>query len=193
LLKQLKDNDPGARIAAAGAYWSVTGKSADPVRVLRDVLRVSDGWTTQMWAANELANIGPEASAAVDELIACLGSETEHVVTSAAGALGRIGPNAKAALPTLIVRLESSDDAHTRACVARALWQIDRWESSPGILQDLLAEGSNSMALSEGSKALGEMGAAAKAAVPLLRPLLMHGDSYVREAAAKALRQIEGE
>ena len=40
-------------------------------------------------------------------------------------------------------------------------------------------------------EAIGEIGPQAKGSAPLLRPLLKHSDSFVRDAAAKALEQIE--
>jgi len=189
----LRDSDQGARIAAAMAYWSVSGKADEAVRVLRSDLQAPGNWMVQMWAANGLAEMGPAAKAAVPELMACLTSDTRYVVTSSAEALGRIGPDAAPAVPALTARLEASDDDYTRVCVAEALWRIGRAEKSLPVLRDALANSCDSMAVSEAARAIGEMGPQAKKTAMLLRPLLKSSDSFVREAAAKALAQIETE
>ena len=187
----LRDGDLGARIAAARAYWSVSGKADDAVRALRSVIRASDRWHVQMWAANALAEIGPAAKAAVPELIACLRSDTRYVVTSSAEALGLIGPDAASVAPGLTALLEDSDDDYTRVCIAQALWRINRSENSLPVLQDALKNSGDFMAVSRAVQAIGEIGPQAKGSAPLLRSLLKHSDSFVRDAAAKALKQIE--
>ena len=187
----LRDSDPGARIAAAEAYWSVSGRADEAVDVLRSVLRAPDGWLARMWAANALAAIGPAAKAAVPELIACLTSDTRYVVTSSAKALGKIGPNAMSAVRALTVRLDGSDDYYTRVCIAGALWRIDRSARSLPVLLDTLKTSSDYMAVSEAAETIGEMGAHAKGAAPLLRPLLKDNNRFVRDAVVKALKQIE--
>lgn len=187
----LRDMDQGARIAAATAYWSVSGQAEDAVSVLRFVLQTPNDWRARMMAANALAEIGPKAKAAVPDLIECLKSDTRYVVTSSSEALGKIGPDAVSAVPTLTARLANSDDDYTRVCIARALWRIGRSEESLPVLQDALENSGDSMAVSAAAEAMGEMGLQAKESAPLLRPLLKDSDSFVREASAKALEQIE--
>lgn len=187
----LTDNDPGARIAAAAAYWSVTGRAEEPVQVLRSVLRSSGSWAVQMWAADALAELGSAAKAAVRDLIPCLESETRYALTSSATALGRMGPCAATAVPALTGRLMESDDHYTRVCIARALWRISAWEKSLSVFEDALRNSRDSMAVSAAAEAVGEMGAQARGLAPLLRPLLKDSDSFVRDAAKKALGQIE--
>jgi HEAT repeat protein len=187
----LRDSDPGARIAAAEAYWSVSGKADEPVRVLRAVIQPAGTWIIQMGAANALAEIGPAAKAAVPELIACLASDTRHVVASSAKALGGIGPDAASAVPALTTQLEKSDDQYTRVCLVRALWRINRSERTLPVLQDALTNSRDFMALSEAAEAIGEMGHQAAAAAPLLQPLVKDSSSHVRNAAAEALKHLE--
>ncbi|MCY2990124.1 MAG: HEAT repeat domain-containing protein [Planctomycetota bacterium] len=187
----LRDSDPGARIAAAAAYWSVSGKADDPVRVLRSVLQTPDRWAAQMWAADALAEIGAAARPAVPELIACLKSDTRYVATSSAKALGKIGPDAVSAVPALTAQVEESDDHYTRVCMARALWRINRSARTLPALQDALTNSRDSMAVSEAARAFGEMGAQATGSVALLRPLLKDSNSFVRNAAAEALKQFD--
>ena len=114
LYQGLRDPDQAARIAAAQAYWSVSGQADDAVRVLRSELAGSSDWKAQMWAADALAEIGPAAQAAVPELMARLSSDTRYVVTSSAEALGKIGPAAVPARPALTARLRDAGDFYTR-------------------------------------------------------------------------------
>jgi HEAT repeat protein len=187
----LRDRDPGARIAAAAAYWSVSGKADEAVGVLRPILRAADNWQTRMWAADAVAEIGPQAKTAIPELIACLKSDTQYVVTSSAKALGKIGPAAASAGPALIAGLEGSDDGYTRVCIAAALWRIDRSEKSLPVLQDAIKNDDEFMAVSQAAQAIGDMGSEGKSCAPLLRPLLKHSDSFVRDAAREALEKLE--
>jgi HEAT repeat protein len=189
----LRDTDLGARIAAAEAYWSVSGKADEAVGALRSVLQTPSDWLVQMWAAGALAEIGPAAKAAVPELIAALKSDTRYVVSSSAEALGKIGPDAASAVPALAARLEQCDDDYIRVCLARALWRINRSERSLPLLRDALRDSRGFMAVSQAVEALGEMGPKAKESVPLLRSLLTYSDRPFRDSVAKALAQIEKE
>jgi HEAT repeat protein len=187
----LRDSDPGVRVAAAAAYWSITGKTEDAVRTLQSALQTADDWAAQMWAADALAEIGPAAKAAVPDLMTCLKSDTRYVVTSSAKALGKIGPDAAAAVPVLTAQLEKSDDRYTCVCIAHALWRINGSDKSLPVLRDTLKNSRDFMAVSAAAEAIGEMGPQAVASASLLAPLLKNGNSFVREAAAKAIKQIE--
>ena len=189
----LQDRDPGARIACALAYWSVTGKAEETVSVLRSAIQTTDHWAERMWAADALAEIGPAADGAVPDLIACLKSNAQHVVTSSAKALGEIGPSAASAVPVLTAQLKDSDNNCTRVCIAWALWRINHSEQSLPVLEDTLANSRDFMALSQAAEAIGEMGPQARGLAPLLEPLLKDSDSFVREAAAKAIKQVDRE
>jgi HEAT repeat protein len=191
LYQGVRDPDQAARIAAAQAYWSVSGQADDAVRVLRSELAGSSDWKAQMWAADALAEIGPAAQAAVPELMARLSSDTRYVVTSSAEALGKIGPAAVPARPALTARLRDADDFYTRVCIARALWRINRSEEALPVLHDALANSRDFMAVSEAAEAVGDMGPEAAGSETLLRPLLKEGDPFVRKAAADALKQLE--
>ncbi len=191
LYQGLRDPDQAARIAAAQAYWSVSGQADDAVRVLRSELAGSSDWKAQMWAADALAEIGPAAQAAVPELMARLSSDTRYVVTSSTEALGKIGPAAVPARPALTARLRDAGDFYTRVCIARALWRINRSEEALPVLHDALANSRDFMAVSEAAEAVGDMGPEAAGSETLLRPLLKEGDPFVRKAAADALKQLE--
>ncbi len=189
----LRDTDLGARIAAAQAYWSVSGKADEAVGALRAVLQTPHDWLVQMWAAGALAEIGPAAKAAVPELIACLKSDARYLVSSSAEALGKIGPEAASAVPALAAQLEQCDDDYCRVYIARALWRINRSERSLPLLQDVLRDPRDYMAISGAVEALGEMGPKAKESVRLLRSLLTYSDREFQDSVAKALERIEKE
>ena len=173
------------------AYWSVSGKADEAVQVLQSIIQAPDDGLVRMWAADALAELGPAAKAAVPDLIPCLKSDTRYVVTSSAEALGRIGPGAASAVPALTARLTESDDQYTRVCIARALWRISACEKSLSVFEDALRNSRDFMAVSAAAEAVGEMGPQARGLAPLLRPLLKDSDSFVRDAAKKALGQIE--
>lgn len=191
LQRCLNDMNIGARIAAAKAHWSVSGKADEAVRVLRSAIQQADRWFTHMWAADALAEIGPAAIDAKPELIQGLNSSTRYVVTSSAEALGRIGPDAVDAVPALVARLEKTDDFYTRTCLARALWRMNRSEQSLPVLKAVLQASGDFMALSEAAETVGEIGRPAESMLPLLRPLRKHSDAFVRKAADNAIRQFE--
>ena len=71
------------------------------------------------------------------------------------------------------------------------MWRINRSDKSLPVLQDALVNSRDFMAVSEAARAIGEMGPQATGSAALLLPLLKDSDSFVREAAAEALKQIE--
>ena len=191
LRDRLTDSDPGARIAAAQAYWSVSGKADEAVSVVRSVLQAATDGTTRCAAIEALEKIGPAARTAVPDLIPCLDSNFHSAVTSATDALAKIGPDALPAVPALTNMLEHSEYDEVRACAARALWHINRCERALPVVQDVLKNSSHDWGLTKAARAIGEMGPQAVECVPLLQALLKHNESFVRDAAKEALRQIE--
>lgn len=72
---------------------------------------------------NALGEIGPEAKAAVPQIVARLGSKNSYARQHAARALGRIGPNASEAVATL-QKLLVDEDTGVRVWAAFALARI---------------------------------------------------------------------
>jgi HEAT repeat protein len=191
LQKGMRDDDEGARIAAAEAYWVITGKADEAVEVLRSALKSGERWTVQMWAADALQTLGPAAKAAVPELIECLASEHHYVIADSAEALGKIGADAASAESALSETLANADDDFVRVCIAQALWRINRSESALPIVRAILAESPDSMAISQAARSVAEMPDQADEWKPLLRAKLKHTNRFVREAAAETLKQLE--
>jgi HEAT repeat protein len=120
-IEMLKRSDPPSKRTAAQALANMRSQNPDAVPLLIPMLK--DDWM-DCEAASALSVIGPEAQAAVPDLIALLKRRTGWPRYLAAEALGNIGPEAKAALPAL--REAMKDPAplvQAGACVA--VCQVD--------------------------------------------------------------------
>jgi HEAT repeat protein len=145
-----------------------------------------------------LAALGPDAAAAVPALLKALDDDDTQVRRGAITALGRIGPKARAAVPALTQALEDKNRDY-RFLALRALAGIGP-ESGLGIPElmrayQLAAPPSSGADLNypqrvDICKLLGEQGAKAEKAVPLLVEALKDMQPGVRRAAADALEAI---
>jgi len=142
-------------------------------------------------AAQALGGIGPGIGEdAVGALAKALRDSSDPVREDAAIALGRLGPFAKSAAPALEEALANGPIA-ARVPAARALWLVTgRTERAVDVLIEELAELNWTY---DAVQTLGEIGPAAKKAVPALVALLKLTDEEedVREAAIDALKKIE--
>jgi len=150
-------------------------------------------------AAVAIAAIGPDAAAAVPELRKII--DADGVPTglrySAAYALGRIGPAAKPAAARLR-ELAASDDELLATVATWATMKVepeDRslFDSAVPLLRKAI-RGERELVRLEAAVALGDIGAAAVKAIPILE-LVSEEDpsSSVRSAAAAALAKIRAE
>ncbi len=170
-----KGTDPLRMVAirALGAYGR---DAASTVPVILPFLKDQDP-RVRWFAAEAIANIGPEARAAVPALIEALRSdavatgrdeENYSVLTKApirliaAHALGRIGPDARAAVPALTAAL-SGPDARVRLTSARALGRMKEAASPavPGLVR-LATRGSNSQVAVQAAESLRMLGPIAR-------------------------------
>lgn len=141
-----------------------------------------------------LGIIGPPAKPAVDELLKSVASDDETIRNSAVFALGRIGPAAKKADPALR-KLLGDEEEFARAL---ALWALVRIE--PGDAK-LVAQavpvftkglsGEREVARIESAATLGLLGSSAKSALPALKKALSDESPAVRQAAQKAIDEIQ--
>lgn len=152
-----------------------------------------------------IGKIGPAAKDALPMLIQQLADDKWEVLSiQAALALGDVGESAFSAIPALGKMLQSSNK-NERLAAAVAIRRIggDTIITVP-VLTDLLSVRRDlfvwgefwgirraSQLRREAATALGELGPAAKTAVPALKALLTDEFVTVREAAEQALRQIE--
>ncbi|MFM7033986.1 MAG: HEAT repeat domain-containing protein [Planctomycetia bacterium] len=149
-------------------------------------------------AAVTLAAIGPDAAQAVPALERILadGAEEKGVRYSAAYALGRIGPDAVSAIDELRALMASEDELMATV----AVWAIlkiepgssEHFETAIPLLRKALRS-DNDLARLEAAVALGEIGASAEAAIPILE-VVSDNDPVraVRSAATEALSRIRG-
>ncbi len=155
-------------------------------------------------AARAFMKMGPMAAAAVPALVESLVSESTGETARAAMALGSMGEKAKVAVPRL-TELTHDKDVYVRLRAAEALWRLDRqtnavlpvmvaeledWSKDPNALLGRTSDESNQSRQEVAAEVLGEIGPAAKEAVPPLQMMLRSTFDSQKESAAKALKRI---
>jgi HEAT repeat protein len=175
------------------AGWAMDALSTmgpDAAPVLAEIYRTADE-ERRFPAARALMKLGPDAGAAVPTLMADMRGTNVGRVILATQILGKLGENGRIALPQL-ERLLQNQDILVRVRAAGAIWKLDQRAS----VLPVLLEGLQDESIHRGSvkkyaaEALGDMGPAAKEAVPLLKTMLTDGQSGLRQAAAEALEKI---
>jgi HEAT repeat protein len=141
-----------------------------------------------------LAGVGPAAAKAVPALVAVAESDADSRA-AACYALGRIGPAAKDAAPMLRKNL-ASEDRMLKFASVWALLQILPEDASikptaVPILSAVLENAPHDMVRVQAAVALGDLGAAAKPALPMLKRLLDDSNPLVRQAAEEATKKIQ--
>jgi HEAT repeat protein len=189
LERALSDPNRGVRKQAALALAGLgpDGKAAIPT--LLAMLNDKKALLDRMCAAISLGHIGPAAAEAVPPLVGLLEEPSEGLREVAALALARIGPAAKPALPALRKALKD-DDPDVRINAALALWHLERdTRTTVPILRQAFRLENPHTDLRLVLQALGEMGSAAREAVPDLIPLLRQEKYCLHWFAAQALRK----
>ncbi|MFI8400892.1 HEAT repeat domain-containing protein [Streptomyces sp. NPDC085463] len=117
----------------------------------------------------------------------------DRVREAALRALAAFGPAAREAVPDLR-ELLADESAAVSTAAARALWAVgeDPAEVLPA-LERWLRPGLPDADRCAAARALGEIGPAAAASAPVLRPALASRDLWVRVRAAAALWRVTGE
>ncbi|HEY1190675.1 MAG TPA: HEAT repeat domain-containing protein [Gemmata sp.] len=146
-------------------------------------------------AANTIAKLGPLASAATGDLVAVLGrlrgTEQQPLQEAVIEALGQIGAPARGALPALTRAANRSID--TDLALKRARDSILAAQEVPRdielLAQQLLSRDASSRL--RATKALGDLGVAARGAVPGLTLALRDPDDDVRRGAIAALQRVQ--
>lgn len=137
-----------------------------------------------------IAVVGPDHKDVIPMLISALEDKDGSVQKFAVNALAHIGPPAKAAIPALskVLRAKENDWLLDFAIDAFAKIGVEDKEVLPILIQAL--EPGNECH-SSAAKALGEIGPAAKQAVPALLKLLSDKDPAVRKTVGEALKKID--
>lgn len=137
-------------------------------------------------AAQALGGIGPAAKDAIPALIETLKDEDECVSGEAGIALGKIGATA---VPALIKMLKDGDDQVRHS----AAWVLGSKIGSPAVPALIKTLGDKKWGVRASAvEALGQIGPAAKDALPVLIKILRNGDEVecVRGEAAIAIGEI---
>src|SRR5262245_29315463 len=123
VLAELHARDPKVRLGAVKALAHVPTKEAVPG--LRTALADPEPAIAEL-AARGLHQIGPDASAAVPDLVKRLREPPSEAFREAAiSALGGIGPRARAAVPLLLEQFQRKEaSVRTRQAILWAVGQI---------------------------------------------------------------------
>jgi HEAT repeat protein len=188
--------EPAHRAQSLGVLAAIGKAAAPAVPDLVAVLAGSDEVAAGE-AAEALAAVGPAAVTAVPALEKLLADATPAEVRyPVAFALGRIGPAAKPAVPRLLELSTSADEIMATV----ATWAVLKIQPEDATLVEqaipLLRRalrGERDLARLEAAVSLGDIGPAARSAIPLLE-LVAEDDPVkaVRTAAAAALAKIKG-
>jgi len=181
------------RTCVALALWRVQkpveagGLVADPRREALDVLLalLRDNHIEAMEA---LGQIGPEARAAVPGLVKATKHQWWDTRSYAARALGRVGAGSPDAVEALDAALKDRN-SQVRLEAAIALTRLGRTPAGVAVMADLLER--RPSLIEQLAETLGELGADARPAVPVLMKLLRHDDRHIHLAAARILRKID--
>ncbi len=218
-IRKLNDRDRYVRMQAAAALSQIGADALKAVPGLIKALADEDE-SIRQWAGHALGKIGPEAVAAVPALTAALGDENAFVRLKAAEALwslghreesllatlaealghdnwlvvresafilGKIGPSARPAIPPLVAAVKHPS-SETRKAAAEALKNIDAEALILALMSALRCP--DKYVRMEAAFGLGEMGRAARSALPALLEALQDKSWLVCRAATVALGQI---
>ena len=153
-----------------------------------------------------IKTLGPASYDEIPALIEAIGYKDYRFSGPATTALMRMMPGAKdqvkPALPLLISRLEPctrNAEALQDTIIAVSRFGPDAAPAVPKLIEALQCLNTNTYVVTaeiirfQAARTLGEIGPAAKDAVPLLREAMNDMAPYVREAARRAIGKIEGQ
>ncbi len=141
----------------------------------------------QVMAAYELARLQPGDEKAVQRLVD-LFSAGGYARLEAAECLGKLGPVAKAAFPGLLETFSQRPNMDACRVTCQALILIDPVAALPHLIKALASP--DASLPTAAAEALGDMGPAAKEAIPALRELAKRPGW--EGSSSKALKKIEG-
>jgi HEAT repeat protein len=144
-------------------------------------------------AVRAVLQVGPQPASEVAALSDALQDELDVVRFHAAIALGNVGREAQPALPALIHAALWDEDPAVRVGAALALWKIDR--KGPLVIPALMKalDDANELICWIAADWLGQLGPAAREAVPALRQALRRPFkiTLIRAGVALALERID--
>jgi HEAT repeat protein len=157
-------------IVPAAAALSSIGPAAEPavsqlakmLSAKRPMIRIA--------ALRALGDIGPASAAAVGDMSAALADKDENIRRESALALGKIGPEAKSGIPALIAALSDKSEL----VKGQAVWAMSRIGANA--VPPLIALLEDDKLQDTAVVCLGNIGAAARPAVPSLVKLLSQSE-----------------
>jgi hypothetical protein len=201
-LRTLGSPDGEARGEAIFALGVIGPDQAEVVPGLARILVEDPDAEARHQAALAMLKMGPAARAAVPELARALADEEPAVRMNAAVALARLGAEGRPAVPALIEAVERKGNRTNlgtfsftiQEMAARARGRASAGSTAGVTVLTRALKAARSAQVRRGlARALGEVGPAARPAVPQLQALLRDETSEVRETAAEALKKIENE
>jgi HEAT repeat protein len=145
-------------------------------------------------AARTLGKLGARAAVAVPELVAVLdrlrGAEQEPLQEAVIEALGQMGSAARVALPTLAKSTKRTIDIDLAIkSTTDAILNASDAQNTDALVQQLTSRDVSLRV--RAAKALGDLGPAARAALPALAAALDTPDGDARRAVVGAIRMIQ--
>jgi HEAT repeat protein len=200
-VRALDSGDPEARYRAIFALGAMGPDAGEAVPALAAILADDPDAEARHQASLALKKIGPAARTAVPQLTRALEDEEPIVRMNAALALRGLGTEARPAVPALIKALKREGNrtnlgqfhVTVQEMTALALGRASAGsgEGVPALTEFLQGAGTGETR-QMAARALGDVGAEARPAVPQLHALLKDSSPEVREAAEQALQKIEG-
>jgi HEAT repeat protein len=195
----LTDPDRNVRLQAVTALGDLGGEVRRVLPELGAALRdtaLNDGDDgVRAEAVRALLRAGPQPATEVAALVDSLHSEVDVVRFHAAIALGDLGTAGRPAVPALIHVSLWDEEPAVRLEAARALWKVDPDHKGVLALHVLskALDDANELICWIAAECLGQMGPAARAAVPALRQALQRDFriSLVKTGVILALERID--
>ncbi len=183
IIAQLADKDERVKFRAAYALANIPAAKEHVPRVAA-LLAAKDS-PGQWAAAQSLELAGPDAQAAIPQLLAAL----KDGVQEAATAIVKVDPQGKSSVSG-IIEIARGPNINTRMAALKALQELGpAAQPAVAMLQGLLTD-KDPAVRDQACMALGRIGPGAKSATPAILGLLKIDDSGVRRLVGKTLRQI---
>jgi len=194
LTASLGSADTGSRRVAVSALGQLGPDAAGAVPALAKLAADEDKGVRQALAA-ALGGIGAGAEGVPPVLVKLLADKEVRVRRSAAEALGRLGPPVKKAAGAALEKALADEDGWVRRETALALHKVGGAEALEKVVSALagLLGGKDRKLRVSAAAALGEMGAAAKPAVPALVKALVRDPADRRNEVPRAALAALGE